>query len=153
VSPLGATRPRKVDVRVVCATCKDLRALVTAGKFRADLYFRIGVPQVSVPPLRERLEEIPWLVARAVGAELAPQASLVEACLLRPWPGSVRELLAEINTAVIAALGAGSGTVSVEHLRPAAGTSLAPVTTGPTPIPPAGEGAAQASAPRPAEPP
>jgi DNA-binding NtrC family response regulator len=143
VSPLGATRPRKVDVRFACATCKDLRALVAAGKFRADLYFRIGVPQVSVPPLRDRLEEIPWLVAAAAGTEVALHASLVEACLLRPWPGNVRELLAEINTALIAALGSSGGSVSAEHLRPAAGMALAP----------AQEDAAMPPSAQPAEPP
>ena len=128
VSPLGATRPRRVNMRVVCATCKDLRRLVAAGKFRADLYFRIAVPEVSVPPLRERLEEIPWLITSAVSAaraDLVVHASLVEACLLRPWPGNVRELLAEINTAVIAALVSEGAMVAAEHLRPPAGLSLA----------------------------
>jgi DNA-binding NtrC family response regulator len=129
VTPLGATRPRTVNVRVVCATCKDLRRLVAAGTFRADLYFRIAVPEIGVPPLRERLEEIPWLVASAAAAtrpDLAIHASLVEACMLRPWPGNVRELLAEISTAVIAALGHDGETVTAEHLRPTAGASLAP---------------------------
>jgi DNA-binding NtrC family response regulator len=124
---LGATRPRKVDVRICCATCKDLRGLVSAGKFRADLYFRVGVPEVSLSPLRERREEIPWLVVGAVRAaekDLQVHASLIEACLLRAWPGNVRELLAEASTAVIAALAAGSAAVSAQHLRPGAGAAI-----------------------------
>ncbi len=137
VSPLGATRAQKALVRVASATCKDLRGLVAAGRFRADLYFRIAVPEVSVPPLRERLEEIPFLVAGAVSAapaDLAIHTSLVEACMLRPWPGNVRELLAEINTAVIAALAAEGAMVAAEHLRPSAGAPLA-VAAEPAPVP------------------
>jgi transcriptional regulator with GAF, ATPase, and Fis domain len=61
---LGAARPRAVQLRVVAATLRDLRAAVAAGRFRDDLYYRIGRPEVRLPPLRERLEEIPWLVRR-----------------------------------------------------------------------------------------
>ncbi|WP_437592969.1 sigma 54-interacting transcriptional regulator [Sorangium sp. So ce1000] len=136
LSPLGATRAHKVDVRVCCATCKDLRALVAANKFRADLYFRIGVPQVSVPPLRERLEEIPWLAAgaiRAAAPDLRVHAALVEACLLRPWPGNVRELLAEVQTAAVQALAAGAPAASAAHLRAGAGEAIVPAAREPAP--------------------
>jgi DNA-binding NtrC family response regulator len=151
VTPLGATRPRKVDLRVCSATCKDLRALASSGGFRPDLYFRLGVPQVSVPPLRERREEIPWLVARAVhrvDPGLAPHATLVEACLARAWPGNVRELLAELHTAAITAMTAGSPTVGAQHLSPSAGSALNAASAAPTPAPAAPPDRAQDEAAR-----
>lgn len=127
VLPLGATQPKKVDVRVCSATHKDLRAQATLGTFRADLYFRLGMPQVLVPPLRKRLEEIPWYIAHAaakVAPELKVAALLVEACLLRNWPGNIRELLAEINTAAVNALSAGAAAINPDHLSENAGTAL-----------------------------
>lgn len=136
VLPLGATRPKRVDVRVCSATHKDLRGLAAAGTFRADLYFRLGMPQVSIPPLRKRLEEIPWLVAHAtaqVAPELRVATSLVEACLLRPWPGNVRELLAEVSTAAVHALGTGAAVLGAEHLSLTAGTALASPPVPPSP--------------------
>src|SRR5205823_14554395 len=63
VLPLGASRPRPVDLRLCSATHRDLRAAVADGSFRADLFFRVGQPEVALPPLRERPEEIPFLVA------------------------------------------------------------------------------------------
>ena len=138
VVPLGASQPQTVDLRFVSATHKDLRAEATAGRLRQDLYFRIGRPEVTLPPLRERLEEIPWLVASEVeriGAGLTAHASLVEACLLRPWPGNVRELAIEARAAAQAAIAAGSREVTEAHLSPAAGR---PLGSGPPPdVPPA----------------
>src|SRR5262249_25883004 len=98
VLPVGATRARPIALRLCSATHKGLRAQVEAGRLREDLFFRIATPQVSVPPLRQRLEEIPWLLqvaAQSVAPNLKLSASLVETCLLRSWPGNVRELLAE----------------------------------------------------------
>lgn len=119
---LGAARPRAVQLRVVAATLRDLRGAVAAGKFRDDLFYRIGRPEVRVPPLRERLEEIPWLVAEAVAARGLPaHPSLVEACLLRPWPGNVRELVAEIGRAAHEALEAGQPAVRADELDEQAG--------------------------------
>jgi len=113
VLALGATRARKVDVRLVSATHRDLRALVEAGRFRQDLYFRLGRPDVRLPPLRDRAEEIAFHVVaavRSVGGGLVADASLVEACLLRAWPGNVRELLVEVaQAAQIAAIGGSDG--------------------------------------------
>jgi DNA-binding NtrC family response regulator len=129
VLPLGATRPQQVELRVCSATHKDLRAQTAAGLFRADLYFRLGMPQVAVPPLRKRLAEIPWLVTHAtsrVAPELPVTAQLVEACLLRDWPGNIRELFAELNTAAVNALSAGAKVIGVSHLSHTAGTALAP---------------------------
>lgn len=125
--PLGATLPRKVEFRICAASHRDLRERVQSGKFRADLYFRIGVPQITVAPLRERKEEIPWHVAQAVqnvAADLVLDVSLVEAALLRVWPGNIRELTAEIRSAALTASASGSDRVTAAHLRPNAGTII-----------------------------
>jgi len=96
---VGGAAPRKVDIRLICATHHDLKAMVEQGSFREDLYYRIHVIHLHVPPLRERQEDILWLAARLLdertgkGAErrfLTPEA---ERALTRyPWPGNVREL-------------------------------------------------------------
>jgi DNA-binding NtrC family response regulator len=128
VLPLGASRPRKVEIRICAASHKGLRDEVRAGRFREDLYFRLGLPEVVVPPLRERLDEIPWLVARelaAVNAELAPSVTLIEACALGAWPGNVRELLREIRRAGHRAIEEGVTVVQPHHLAAEAGTPLA----------------------------
>jgi transcriptional regulator with GAF, ATPase, and Fis domain len=123
VLPLGASRPRKVDFALCSATNRDLRALVAAGALREDLYFRIATPAVTLPPLRERPEEIPALIAHELAARpprLVPHVSLVEQCLLRPWPGNVRELLAELRAAAQAAVV--DGRVTAAHLAAMAGS-------------------------------
>ena len=126
VLPLGASKPRRVEFGLCTATSKDLRAMVKAGDVREDFYFRIGRPAVRLPPLRERPEEIPALIAHAL-ARLpeAPTAhvSLIEQCLLRPWPGNVRELLAEILSAAQAALPSGNR-VEGRHLAATAGSAF-----------------------------
>jgi DNA-binding NtrC family response regulator len=127
VLPLGGSRPKKVDILVCSASNKDLRALVSSGRLREDLYFRIGRPEVTLPPLRQRPEEIPLLLQRAVrqlSSELELHVSLVEACLLRPWPGNVRELLVEVRSAAQAALVQGASRIEARHLSPSAGTAF-----------------------------
>jgi transcriptional regulator with PAS, ATPase and Fis domain len=100
VLPLGATRPRKVSFALCTATLASLEARVQQGRFRSDLYFRIGRPTVEIPPLRSRPEEIPWLIAHALrGKPLRVSASFAEAALLRSWPGNLRELLAAVRSA------------------------------------------------------
>lgn len=99
VTPVGGATPRKVDIRLVCATHHDLKAMVEQGGFREDLYYRIHVIHLHVPPLRERQEDILWLAARFLDERagkgetrhtLSPEA---ERALTRyPWPGNVREL-------------------------------------------------------------
>jgi DNA-binding NtrC family response regulator len=98
---LGASHMFPVDVRIVAATNRDLRAEVNAGRFRADLFFRLAVLEVVLPPLRERREDIPLLVERIVedlGAEGRPAAArfstrpFLEALAAHAWPGNVREL-------------------------------------------------------------
>lgn len=146
VFPLGASRPIQVALRICSATHRELRQAVAEGTFREDLFFRLGRPRVALPPLRERREEIPFLIERQLGAvapELVPRAALVEACLLRPWPGNVRELLAELRDAALAAQATGKGVVKLSHLPEGAGeqyaTSSTPVGTGPRVLPSRGE--------------
>jgi DNA-binding NtrC family response regulator len=99
VKAVGADRYRDVDVRVVAATHRDLTRAVEEGRFRADLYYRLAVVRLVVPPLRQRREDIA-LVARELVRRLRPEADL-DALLTRPvlaslaahhWPGNVREL-------------------------------------------------------------
>jgi transcriptional regulator with PAS, ATPase and Fis domain len=143
VVPLGATSPERVDVRVCSATHADLRERVAAGRMRADLFFRLGTPSVTLPPLRERLEEIPWHVERAVreggaaalgamAAMFTPHVSLVEACLGRHWPGNVRELIAEVRQAAQVAADEGN-VVLGRHLAERAGMAIEPASAAAVP--------------------
>ena len=125
--PLGMTRPRKVQFCVCTATHRDLRALAEAGTFRRDLYFRIGMPMISLPPLYQRREEIPWLIRNAVQVavpDLAVDVSLVETCMLRRWPGNIRELLAEVSAATLKGHASGSARVMKVHLTESAGLAM-----------------------------
>ncbi len=127
VLPLGALRPRSVNLQLCSASHRHLRSEVASGRFREDLYFRLSRPEVEVPPLRRRPEEIPAHIERtlrSVDASLVAHSSLVEACLLRHWPGNVRELLAEVRGAAQNALGQGSQKVDVSHLSPEAGQAI-----------------------------
>jgi len=100
VERLGGTRPVPVSVRVIAGSKRDLRQLVAEGKFREDLYYRLNVLAVSLPPLRERREDIPLLADhflrryfRRRGEDLPPVSPAVMQALLRySWPGNVREL-------------------------------------------------------------
>ncbi|OJH34900.1 sigma 54-interacting transcriptional regulator [Cystobacter ferrugineus] len=136
VLALGAAKPKTVDIHICSASNRDLRALVAAGKLREDLYFRIGRPEVTLPPLRQRPEELALLLQREV-RQVAPtlglHLSFVEACLLRPWPGNVRELLVEARGAIQAALMQDAPRVEARHLSPKAGTAFG---TGAAPPPP-----------------
>jgi transcriptional regulator with PAS, ATPase and Fis domain len=128
VLALGSARPRPVDFGLCSATFADLRAAVGAGRFREDLYFRLGRPAVRIPPLRERREEIPFHLERvltSIGAPLAIESALVEACLLREWPGNVRELVAEAALAGQRALADGRKVVTLVDLAPDAGRAIA----------------------------
>jgi DNA-binding NtrC family response regulator len=100
IQPVGAQRVEKVDVRVIACTHRDLRAEVRAGRFREDLFYRIAVVELVVPPLRDRATDIPLLVdafRRAWAArfdldDVRFSPALVAALAARPWPGNVREL-------------------------------------------------------------
>jgi transcriptional regulator with AAA-type ATPase domain len=124
VLPLGASTPRRVSLSVCCATNKSLRDEVTAGRFREDLYFRVGRPEVSIPRLKERIDEIPVHVARelqAVDPELFASTAFVEACMLRAWPGNVRELHREVRSAAHRAVAESVALVDDRHLAREAG--------------------------------
>ncbi|WP_438023719.1 sigma 54-interacting transcriptional regulator [Sorangium sp. So ce233] len=130
VIALGDTRPRKVEFRLCAATLRELQAEVAARRFREDLYYRIGRPEVRIPALSERLEELPWLVAaelRRDGARLAPSVAFLEACALRAWPGNVRELLREVRQAGLSAREAGRAALEASDLAPSAGLDITEV--------------------------
>lgn len=110
---LGSTHTRKVDVRLVAATNRDLTDMMTQGDFRTDLYYRLNVFPIRIPPLRERREDIPLLVeyfmekfARRMGkrVETVPKATM-QKLVDWPWPGNVRELQNMIERGVILSRG------------------------------------------------
>jgi DNA-binding NtrC family response regulator len=96
VRRVGGRQERGIDVRVIAATHRDLRAEVAAGRFREDLYFRLAVAVISVPPLRERYEDLPQLVHGLLAdmgrGELLVSEATLGALRAHPWPGNVREL-------------------------------------------------------------
>jgi DNA-binding NtrC family response regulator len=106
---LGGERPIRVDVRIVAATNRDLQEEMAQGTFRRDLYYRLGVVVLELPPLRQRRDDIPALVEN-YAAYLAPRIGVeprlvtpaaMEACRNYPWPGNVRELANVIERALI----------------------------------------------------
>lgn len=113
VRPLGATRDQEVDVRVIAATVRDLQREVQEGRFREDLYYRLNVLQINVPPLRERRDDILLLVEhfiernnRRLGTQIRDLDQRARKLLLdHPWPGNVRELENTIERAVVLADG------------------------------------------------
>ena len=113
VRPLGESKPRKVDARVLAATARDLESDVREGRFREDLFYRLNVVRVEVPPLRERQQDIPLLVdhflAHFRDALGKPVRGLADDALARlvayPWPGNVRELENVMERAIILARG------------------------------------------------
>jgi transcriptional regulator with PAS, ATPase and Fis domain len=117
VLPLGATRPRKVSFALCTATLASLEMRVQQGRFRSDLYFRIGRPAAEIPPLRSRREETTWLIAHALrGKPIRVSASFVEAALLRPWPGNLREQFAAVRSAAELVESEGGAVLRREHL-------------------------------------
>jgi transcriptional regulator with PAS, ATPase and Fis domain len=122
IERLGDLKTRKIDVRVIAATNGDLRQLVKAGKFRSDLYYRLNGYQVSIPPLRERKEDISLLAKSFLQKYSAIHAKQLRgftdkakrALLTYPWPGNIRELQNMVERGVILAP---SGTrIEVNHL-------------------------------------
>jgi DNA-binding NtrC family response regulator len=111
--PLGSERTEKVDVRVIGATNRDLRQLVTEGKFQEDLYYRLNVIPIALPPLRDRREDIPLLVehfvrrfASSTGKPIdGVEKSVLDELIRYDWPGNVRELENTIERAVVLAGG------------------------------------------------
>lgn len=143
---LGANDPTPVDVRVVAATNRDLGAAVAAGRFRADLYYRLNILHLHLPPLRERPEDVPLLAAHLLEEALkrlrAPRPvddlleTLLEHFVRYPWPGNVREM--ENVMERLAVLLAHEGTLDVAGLARVAPELFAPqrgVALGPPPAP------------------
>ncbi|MGH7298371.1 MAG: sigma 54-interacting transcriptional regulator, partial [Polyangiaceae bacterium] len=112
VRAVGGERSRKVDVRVIGATHRDLEAMVAAGTFREDLLYRLNVITLRVPPLRERPEDVPLLVQHFVAKHAPPGKApkVTRAALARlaafPWPGNVRQLENEVRRALVLSDGA-----------------------------------------------
>jgi DNA-binding NtrC family response regulator len=112
VRPVGATQTVSVDLRVICATHRDLAAMVAEGSFRRDLYYRLDVVRIALPPLRERRSDVP-LLARHFLEKHRTSGSLVEGfaadaleqLTLHPWPGNVRELENAVESALALAHG------------------------------------------------
>jgi len=108
-TPVGATETRTVDVRVIAATHKDLQKMVARGEFREDLYYRINVIRLLVPPLRDRVEDLPMLIEHFLRKHyrgksgrmprLSPE--VMEAFQRYPWPGNIREMENEIERLLV----------------------------------------------------
>lgn len=133
---LGGATPIRVDVRVLAATNRDLLQMVHARTFREDLYYRLNVFPLQLPPLRERLEDIPLLV-HFLANKLAPRIGrrvervskeTMERLLTYPWPGNVRELENVLERAIILA-NAETLEIGAEVLGPRSATPTAPATT------------------------
>lgn len=122
IMPVGETRPQPVDVRVLAATNADLEQRVAEGKFREDLYYRLSVIRIHVPPLRQRREEVPHLATfflreasdRLGKPDLQLSPDVLDLFAQYWWPGNVRQLRNEIQRAV--AMAPAGGTIGPEHL-------------------------------------
>jgi two-component system, NtrC family, response regulator HupR/HoxA len=118
---VGDTEMRRVDVRIIAATNRDLTAMVAAGRFREDLYYRIHVLSVTLPALRERREDVPLLIDCFLTRQRRHRAKrLTPECAARmlayPWPGNVRELENEVERLVV--LAGESPTIGLDVLSP-----------------------------------
>lgn len=139
IQPLGEQRPLKVDVRIIAATNTDLEEMVAQGRFREDLYYRLNVIRLRVPPLRERRSEVPTIVSYYINhysarfgrkdIQITPQAT--DLLMVSDWPGNVRQLCNEIQRIVARAE---DGTViTPDHLSPElrrTGSPISPTGTG-----------------------
>jgi DNA-binding NtrC family response regulator len=129
VRRVGAVKDQKVDVRLVAATNRDLKNAVASGQFREDLFYRLSVTVLKLPPLRERRQEIPILSERFLGdANLAAQKNVnrispkaLKALKAHTWPGNLRELKNVIAQAVVACDGED---LEVAHLPPEIATAV-----------------------------
>jgi DNA-binding NtrC family response regulator len=136
--PLGSERSHRVDVRVIAATNRDLRQMVSAGQFQEDLYYRLNVIPIHMPPLRERREDIPLLVdhfvrkhAQRAGKRIdGLEPGVLEALQAADWPGNVRELENTIERAVVLSVGSRVGPEVVRLL----GVASAPAAGLPSPL-------------------
>jgi DNA-binding NtrC family response regulator len=122
ICPVGSSRTSHVDVRIIAATNRDLKEALRSREFREDLYFRLGVIQITVPPLRERREDIPLLVEHFMAklcserkhATLKLSIGALETLIEYPWPGNVRELRNLVEKMVVLS---GNDTVLKEEIE------------------------------------
>jgi transcriptional regulator with GAF, ATPase, and Fis domain len=129
--PVGAEKPERTEARVIAATHRDLEKLVATGQFREDLYYRLRVVEIRVPPLRERMGDVPLLAeyllrkaAVATGSRplhLAPETG--EALMSHDWPGNVRELENMLTRAAVLATG---DVIRPEHIEVGAAVDAGP---------------------------
>lgn len=136
IQPLGEQRPSKVDVRIIAATNTDLEEMVAQGRFREDLYYRLNVIRLRVPPLRERRSEIPTIVSYYINhysakfgrreIQITPPA--IDLLMVSDWPGNVRQLCNEIQR--IVARAEDGAVLTPEHLSPELTRMSAPVFSG-----------------------
>jgi serine/threonine-protein kinase PknK len=116
VRPVGAPRVQKVNVRIIAATHRDLQAMVRERRFREDLYYRLSVLVISMPPLRERKDDIPLLVQHFLRKHdekgRTTTAAALDKLMAHRWPGNVRQLENELRRAVVLS----DGTIDVCHL-------------------------------------
>ncbi|MES2754252.1 MAG: sigma-54 dependent transcriptional regulator [Pseudomonadota bacterium] len=133
VVPLGASMPEKIDVRVIASANRDLQGEVAAGRFRADLFYRLSVFPLTTRPLNERPQDIPALTAtmilRHAGDRAVvpwPDPAAVARLMLHDWPGNVRELENVIQRALLFAPG---DTIEADHILFDRGTAPTPVLT------------------------
>jgi DNA-binding NtrC family response regulator len=108
IRPIGSKKVVEVDVRVICASNRDLKALVERGAFRADLYYRLNVISVELPPLRERMDDLPYIIRAVIdgiwkeeGIRRRLSDSAMKALLSYSWPGNVRELTNVLRRAFV----------------------------------------------------
>ena len=120
---VGESNPRKVDVRVLASTNRNLKEAIRTGKFREDLYYRLNVIQINLPPLRERYEDIPLLINHFCGVFQksydkkisAVSDEVLQTFMNYPWPGNVRELEHAIERAFVLCR---DQTIQLEHIPP-----------------------------------
>lgn len=134
IQPLGEQRPIKVDVRIIAATNTDLEEMVAQGRFREDLYYRLNVIRLRVPPLRERRSEIPTIVNYYINhysarfgrknIQMTPQA--VDLLMVSDWPGNVRQLCNEVQRVVARA--EDSAVITPDQLSPELKRTSSPTT-------------------------
>jgi len=120
VRRVGGKHDKPIDVRVIAATNRDLRADVAAGRFREDLFFRLAVAVVKVPPLRERLDDLPELIHTLLADLGRPDVhgsdAALDALRAHGWPGNVRELK-NVLACAVAFIDAGGGWLEPKHVR------------------------------------
>jgi transcriptional regulator with PAS, ATPase and Fis domain len=155
VEPLGSNQVQRVDVRVIAATSRDLPAMVAAGSFRADLYYRLNVLPIRLPPLRERLDDLEALV-ETLAEDISRRSGLphkslnadaMELLARHGWPGNIRELRNVLEQATLMTDDHSLGARHFGSLRAAAVPAAVAALDGPAATPPPPAGAAGAPAP------